>query len=371
MTLPEWLYLLLITTGATVIGVLWLMRRQWQGFVSVQQVLWQVNEAQGRDLLAFLACLPEHLARVGVEGVSYRLEWFGHVHEDHMGSTHGSPIERTWMLEDARLQLVLHVAQYRGERAMFMETLANQVAAMAYLDMILQLVRMQSVAQGVSRYQMFLAHDLKNLAQMVALFHRQIQQTQPQQAAQSLSSWQQIAPMMAERAELLAQKLVSAARLSEGGGMGESEQVPVSGRQVVARLQRWAQVHGLSLQVSGLDDALMPMCLALDWSAFDDAAFQLMRNFQQYTDAKKSVHLAWRARAEGDWWLDFCHEDMVSAGQVARMRQPLWTSSAQGMGLGLWQMAQALGRLGGESRFDHLPDGRLRFSWRLRACQSE
>lgn len=368
MTLPEWLYLLLITTGATVIGVLWLMRRQWQRFVLVQQTLWQVNEAQGRDLLAFLACLPEHLARVGVEGVSYRLAWFGHVHEDHMGSNHGSPIERTWMLEDARLKLVLHVAQYRGERAMFMETLANQVAAMAYLDMTLQLVRLQSVVQGVSRYQMFLAHDLKNLAQMVALFHRQIQQTQPQQAAQSLSSWQQIAPMMAERAELLAQKLVSAAHLSEGAS---SDLVEVSGQQVVARLQRWAQVHGLSLQVGVQEGAAMPQCLALDWSAFDDAAFQLMRNFQQYTDAHKPVCLAWRAESDDDWWLDFCHEDVVLAEQVARMRQPLWTSSAQGMGLGLWQMAQALGRLGGESRFDHLVDGRLRFSWRLRACQGE
>lgn len=353
---PEWLYVLLLTIGLTVITVLLVLRQQWRRLSKGLAQLEQKNDAVGRDLLNFLYGLYDVLSQLSVVGVSWQLSWFGREIQHEQGTKTAVAHRFVLSEQDAKLALVFYVRQSRWEQVFYDRLLLRHLKALCALDLALKMRQVSSFEQAVARYQMFLAHDLKNLAQMIVLWQKQVQSTPIDQAATALLRWQQIAPLIADRAELLAHRLSA-----PGESIVERASVfqQVSVLDVIERLQRWARVHQLVLLSEHAECADK---LLIDWSLFDDAAFQLMRNYQQHARCDAPVLLRFSCE-KSCVCFTFSHPDPVDESVFKRMQEPLWTSSENGLGLGLWQMGQVLQRMHAELSLHRDVQGVLCFVW--------
>lgn len=129
--------------------------------------------------------------------------------------------------------------------------------------------------------------------------------------------------------------------------------------ELIGRITRWAQVHGVKLEVVY---PVPDVVVEIDWEALDDAAFQLMRNYQQHASIEEAVSLT-PSIEKTHLQLLFSHPDPVDESVFKRMQEPLWTSSENGLGLGLWQMGQVLQRMHASLRLNRDAQGRLSFSW--------
>jgi hypothetical protein len=355
--IPEWLYVLLLTSGITVIAVLLYLRRQWHLFMQVLRQIQQLNDSSERDLINFLDGLCGCLTQLSVCGLQWELHWFGQVITRQQG--HESRyVHRFEIVEsEARLQVKFYVTSARWEQAFYFELLRQQLRALCSLDLALKMRAVTSFEQGVARYQMFLAHDLKNLAQMVVLWQRQVQTTPASDAVNALQRWQVVAPLIADRAELLATRLTAPGdRVHREGNF---EAIPL--QALTMRLQRWAQVHTIKLTI---ENALPHSSVQGSWTALDDAAFQLMRNYQQHANSEQAVKLSFQVDAS-KILIRFCHPQSISDDVFRRMQEPLWTSSEQGFGLGLWQMGQVLQRIHGGLQIVRDDQGAVCFLWQL------
>lgn len=353
MLIPEWFYLLLISIGITVIGVLWYLRGQWVSLMRVLALLQQHNSAVDRDLIQFLDGICDSLEKVSVCGLHWQLSWFGQCIERELGLIsryeHGFDINEG----DARLSVKFYVKSSRWEQSFYIELLRQQLEALCALDMALKMRQVNSFEQAVARYQLFLAHDLKNFAQMMMLWQRQVQETKAEEAAAALLRWQKVAPLLGDRAEQLAK------RLSAPGEPYQSQSLmAIDLSSVVQRLVRWASVHEVRLNVP---ESIANVNVLASWSNLDDMAFQLMRNYHQHSDAD-AVELTIEVNS-GEVLLLFCHPMPVSEEKLRRMQEPLWSSSELGLGVGLWQMGQIIERLGGRFAIEPGTQGNVCFHW--------
>jgi hypothetical protein len=355
--IPEWLYLFLLTVGVTVIIVLLYLRAQWRLFMRVLKQIQVLNDQNERDLINFLDGLCDSLVNVSVCGLHWQLHWFGQTIKRESGIKSDYAHHFELIESDATLKLTFYVTSARWEQAFYFELLRQQLRALCALDLALKMRQVSSFEQAVARYQLFLAHDLKNLAQMVVLWQKQVQDTPADDAVNALKRWQAVAPLIADRAALLAKRLTAPGEMA--GQTNSLDAVSVA--ELIARITRWAQVHGVRLEVVY---PLPDVVVEIDWEALDDAAFQLMRNYQQHASLEQAVSLTVNVE-KTRLQLLFSHPDPIDESVFKRMQEPLWTSSDNGLGLGLWQMGQVLQRMNAELSLRRNAQGVLCFVWRF------
>lgn len=361
MLIPEWLYVLLISIGITVIAVLWYLRHQWLKLLNSLTQLQQYNDQVDRDLIRFLEGICPLLEPISVCGLYWRLQWFGQQRETFLGTT--SRFEHTFTINegDAQVLLTFYVTSSRWEQSFYVERLAEQLRFICLLDIALKMRQVLSFEQAVARYQLFLAHDLKNLAQMMLLWQQDVQATQPQMAQEALQRWQAVAPILGERAEALAK------RLSAPGEANRSVSLlPISLSSVLERLQRWAIAHKVRLE---LIEPIPSLSILANWSHLDDIAFQLMRNYREHCDERAVLLRITQEQHDQFLCLQFCHPMLVDETTLKRMQEPLWSSSPTGLGVGLWQMGYLLERMGGRFAIKYTEQDHVCFHWQFKITE--
>ncbi|MBD3767022.1 MAG: hypothetical protein IE928_03590 [Gammaproteobacteria bacterium] len=335
--------------------VLFYLRAQWRLFMGVLEQIQQLNEHSKRDLIYFLDSLCDSLGALSICGLHWQLQWFGQTIKRDLGITSRYAHHFELVESDAHLQLTFYVTSARWEKAFYFELLRQQLRTLCALDLALKMRQVSSFEQAVARYQLFLAHDLKNLAQMVVLWQQQVQDTPIEEAIIALKRWQSVAPLIADRAALLAKRLTAPGEMVNQ--THKQTAVPVA--DLVGRIARWAQVHGVKLE---MNDSLPDVMVEIDWEALDDAAFQLMRNYQQHASIDQTVSLTVSVK-KTHLQLLFSHPDPIDEAVFKRMQEPLWTSSENGLGLGLWQMGQVLQHMNASLTLNRDAQGRLSFCW--------
>ena len=357
MLIPEWLYGLLITSGLTMIAVLLYLRFEWRIFASVLAETQIMNEQHNRDLILLLDNIYAVLEKISVCGLHWQLRWFGQVIERQIGTVSAYQYDFQLDENEALLNVTLFVKYSGGERGFYFNIVLRHLKALCALDLALKMRQVSSFEQAVARYQLFLAHDLKNFAQMVVLWQQQVQDTPEADALNALMRWQSVAPLIADRASLLAKRLSAPGEIKNQS----TSLVPLSLEHLIARIVRWAQVHDVSL---GIDYPLPVASVLAEWACLDDAAFQLMRNYQQYANQNEKVLLTVSVD-DTAVILSFLHPQVISNDTFRRMQEPLWTSSELGLGLGLWQIGQVLQSMKASFRLVHQDNHAVCFIWQF------
>lgn len=352
--MSEWfLPLALVLGGATVGAVLWWLRRGAQRLDTLQQALFELNERAGHDPLVLLAQAEFVLARVGITGVRWTVDWYGDSLSGQAGCAPpagDTPTEwdHDLVCGSLRLRLWLAGAHLRGEQRYFAQALARTLLLLLASDLWRHDALVQASLARLARLKTLLTHDVKNLAQFVQWLADQLQRLQPAPATER----SQIEPLAAaaQHARRRAERIVRALRDPEGAVADRAQ--PLS---LARAAQSAAAAHAVPLACTG-DATVWGTAEALD-TVLDN----LMKNL---ADAARREARAVRAAllitaCEGQAEARLYDPGAGPAPPLHRLFEPLYSTDPAGLGLGLWSARLWAQSQGGALRADTDAAGRL------------
>jgi signal transduction histidine kinase len=334
----------LIGSGVTLLLGLWYLRREAQKVRDEALALSHANTWNDFDALRLPAAawpiLQQRFVSMAVE-----YEWFGMRRSEQFGSISDAAqkgyllLRRNLSVGDITIDVFIWQKRLRGEQGYFASTLWEIFILLLQMDLWIKSATISSALEQSAKALTFVRHDAKNYIQLVSLLMGDISRLQPavgndlnRAVAPIIKRMQDVVPMMEARSKALL----------AGLGRGTSEPV---GRQMVKvadTLRDIAQAYDLSCQINGSGEAFV------DPRVLESIVENLLKNF---ADHGNSAHPLMIEIIPGDALLtNFTqHSDVLpDAATLLHMFEPFWTSSAAGLGLGLYQARLQAREQGGD-----------------------
>ena len=341
-------YLYLILIGSTIGAVLLHLWLQARNVNKAGLMLIRLNEQLNFDAPAFLRAAWIPLSQAGLRGIAWQMDWFGALIEGEAGQLLGRQIRREIQATEMRLNIVFYRRSVRGERDYFDETLMETFLLLLRTDMWIKSGATDATFAQMSKLNLFLQHDMKNIAQFIQLLADQLAEVPPGKEAQVLEHLRIAAPLMRHRADHVVRTLMARQPYLEAAGAV----------QLRDQIERLCRLHQLDYRIDGDAEVYVPE-KNLD-SAFDNI-------FKNYRDLvlrdKVAVPLVKVEITSTPEAVDVViYADQVVPGiEIERLFEPFWSRDPSGLGIGLYQAKQMLEACNASlsARFD--PVGRLQF----------
>ncbi|HZX33080.1 MAG TPA: ATP-binding protein [Rhodocyclaceae bacterium] len=342
------LYPLFILAGLVIGGVLFVLHRLARERDRVALDLIRLNETLGFDLFPFLEGAADRLILAGFQGMAWEIDWFGSTsrgEKGDIGNAPGSPWERDVTAPDIAVRIRLHPGKLAGERRFLALHLCETLVLLLKTD---AWIKAGSVASALSEFQrltLFLGHDVKNLAQFVRIASDQIESLPAEEEQRYLDQLRSTLPLFRERSE----RIIQALTRSHPPG-GEPADIALA-----ATIERLCAAQEVPVRITG--DAVARVQPA----SLDGILDNLIRNHDEHASG-----LALQVEIHGAEDTAITRITSGKAGQadLLRLFEPFWTSSATGLGLGLYQARQLALEQGGNLNAT-VHGGRLCFELRL------
>ena len=330
----EQVYLSLILVGVTmgaVMAALWYKSRRAS---MLNLALIRLNEQHQFDTPAFLEHAWSLLARSTLRGFGWRLNWFGVIKEGHGGLAKGCLTERAIEVGEMALSVRFYRHEGRGEQRYFEETLMETVLLLLRTDMLIKAAATDATLAQMARLNLFLQHDMKNIAQFIQLMGDQLASIPQGKEHQVLDYLRLATPLVRHRADRIVRTLTLGAAPAEPCR-------PIALRALLQQLCSLYQLKHVILGDAEVETAGSSLEVVLD---------NILKNYQD---------LALRERIT-----DLCI-DMVIGAQGAmvevtirapqagrasapeRLFEPFWSSTQDGLGIGLYQAQHLMQQQGG------------------------
>ncbi|MHB1591404.1 MAG: sensor histidine kinase [Sulfuricella sp.] len=347
------IYPYLILTGATIGAVLFTLWRQARRISRINIALIRLNEQLDFDTPAFLRAAWELLAQAGLQGISWKLDWFGISVEGQEGKQAGESVTREIQVEETRLVVTLFQPGARGERRYFNEALAETFFLLLRTDMWIKAGAVQATFMQMSKLNLFLLHDMKNLAQFIQLMDDQLA-TVPSdnERRETLKYLREAAPLMRNRADRIVRTLT----------LRQPQDIPAHGPIRSFRLrdeiEQLCRLYHLDCRISGAAEVGAP------GNTLDSALDNILKNYSDIAqrDARTAsvIHIG---IAENAGTLEITIEapEAPPIAGFERLFEPFWSSDPAGLGIGLYQAKNLLEMHHGSLSAHETPSGRLQF----------
>lgn len=329
----EDLYPYLILVGVT-IGVV-LLYLWWQshriGHISLELI--RLNEQRNFDAPQFLRDAWPLLQQAGLRGIAWRLDWFGMPGEAVHGDTGGRCLAREIAVGEMRLEINLYQGGLRGERRYFNETLIETFLLLLRTDMWIKAGATDATFAQMAKLNLFLQHDMKNIAQFIQLMSDQLTSVPAGREAQVLAHLSSAVPLIRDRADRIVRTLVAGP--SGGEHAGEL--------QLRDKLEQLCRLHDLDHVITG--SAL----LRATPSALDNALDNILKNYGDLgarSGVRPLVSIAIAPTGAGVE-IRIHAANVPAPATIERLFEPFWSSDASGLGIGLYQAKQLIESCGG------------------------
>jgi signal transduction histidine kinase len=345
-----WLYEaagFLVAAGMSLgFALLWLrngMRRRRH----VLDELLALRKVLEQDPLAGLSASGALILRLGLRGMRWQGQWYGAPVQGAVGDGAQSlagALSHDFAQADVQLNLRVSLRGLRGEARLFAEQSAQMLFAIFEGALAArELALVSSMAQR-ARVAVFVQHDMRNLAQWVALVADDMDQAQtPAEIVRSVQRLREGASLARDRAQR-----ISAALLRPDSGAGQAERwQPLD---VLDDLAQAAAMHQVVLQIEPGPAG----GLTLDWSASAWAAVldNLLGNASRLSrervgSARCKVRIAHTGQMLE---ISFETPDLPLEVPLPRLFEPWVGASPGGSGLGLYQARRVVLAAGGDLR---------------------
>lgn len=327
-------YLILIglTIGA-VMATLWLHARKAS---RINLALIRLNEQSGCDLPAFLAGCWPLLEKSDLLGMRWQLDWFG-VHSEHsVGADLDGRRCTERRIEVGEMAITLRICQRegRGERGYFEATLIETLVLLLRTDMLIKASATDATLNQLSRLNLFLQHDMKNIAQFIQLMSDQLQAVAPGKEQRVLDYLRQATPLIRHRADRIVRTLTV-------GAMADDSNRVVA---LAPYLAEACGVYALAHQIEG-EASVESRGSALD-TVFDN----LLKNYFDIGNREGQPTLCLHiniAEKNGRVQVSLQAPGGPAAPAPERLFEPFWSSDPSGLGIGLYHARQTAELQGG------------------------
>ena len=308
----------------------------------------ELNKELGFDLPRFLSACWPILKEGGIDGWSWKLQWYGSDLDGMEGDQNAKLLlNHSLSISDVTLHLDLYMNSQNPERKHFGRLLAEQLYLLATTDVWIKTGSTEKAFQQAHRVNVFLQHDMKNLAQLIHLAaDRAIKLDQdPERLSKMLALALQAA---AERADRI---------LDSVNSREESPDLPTK----IDLGELWIQtanIHNLNIRLSG--DAQIEISEKSLQSILDNLLINYVEDSRLYHPEKGSLNVDINQRGNKvicQLW----HTESPQLEDPERIFEPFWSSKREQLGIGLYQAQQLSFALGGGLKVDSEPDKPLIF----------
>ncbi len=344
----EQLVLLFILVGSTigaVLLVLWLQARK-AGRISLALI--RLNEQYNFDTPLFLRNAWPLLAQAGLRGMEWRLDWFGLPVNGEAGHCTGDSLHKEIQVAEMRLSIKVYQHRTRGERRYFHETLIETFLLLLRTDMWIKAGATDTALTQMAKLNLFLQHDMKNIAQFIQLMEDQLTHMPPDKEQKVLAYLRKAAPLIRHRADRVVRSLTM-------------KQPPANALHTMhlrKDLEQLCHLYQLDCQITGEAEIEVPA------ESLDSALDNILKNYSDIAlrnQIKPLVSIAIVDTAD-NIRITISAADTPLSSDIERLFEPFWSSDPAGMGIGLYQAKQLLEMCQGTLHAGLADDGQLHFT---------
>lgn len=331
-----------LLVGITLILVVLYLHAQSRRLRKLILKLYDVNKVVRQDALDFIDQAWPILNAAGFKGMTGNINWFG----ERITIEKGVDALVVYPVSIAEggmdFQLSLSAPRLRGERKLFVQLIFQTFKSLLVLDVSNKNTQFFLSQKRLEKYQLLVQHDIKNLAQFIQLLADQVKEANSEEEKNSLvSHLKKVLPIVTERAE----KTIKQMALSSGSFQS------VESIEFASEIARIAQGIGIEYQLKGL------FSCSMSYALFEQVIKNILENFQHHGDGNPVLI---EIKNDGQVVFSMVHQKEHGAIQRERLFEPFWSSSEEGMGLGLFITRELLSTMGGAIYFEVL-EGKNRF----------
>jgi len=327
-----------ILVGVTLALVVWYLQAQSKRLKQAILALYDVNGAVNQDALDFVDQAWPILNAAGFKGMKGQVTWFGEVRRVEKGVEAAQAYSANIAEGGMDFQLLVTAPRLRGEKKLFAQLIFQTFKSLLILDVSNKNTQFFLSQKRLEKYQLFVQHDIKNLAQFIQLLADQIKEANSEEEKNSLvDHLKKVLPTVKERAE----KTIKQMTFSSGSFQNVE---PIEFAKEISRI---VQTVGITSQIQGTFRGSMSYVL------FEQVIKNVLENFQHHGDGAPVL-----IEIMDDGQVNFMvsHNKAFGRVQSERLFEPFWSSSSDGMGLGLFITRELLSTIGGAIYFEALED---------------
>lgn len=344
----EWAWLIFVVLGFSLFFTAYYFRHQSKKLSHALSALYDLNQSVNQDALDFFDQAWSILQKVGCLQMNANIEWFGEHKTIQFGLENPSKAHKQTfkvIREDMRFELVIFLER----RAMASESLAGLVIKtfinVLKQDLVLKQAEILTSQKRLERYQLFVQHEIKNIAQFIQLLSEQVQTVHEPQAQQRLfERLKHSLPIMAQRARKTVQQMQQPL----------SESFQNSSYELKTLIEETLRMYELPASVTG--EALTQLPRALVLEVFKN----VLGNFRDHKTCETPLEIEISTDDIDKWAIIHIYSDCLveqNTMRSERLFEPFWTTSESGMGLGLFLARELLKQHNGQIEFKQNPNG--------------
>lgn len=334
--------------GLTIGVVLIYLWREARNASRIHLELIQLNEQLSFDTPAFLSAAWPLLSKADLRGMRWHLDWYGTIVEGTHGNLDEHFTSQDIQVGEIKLTLSLYAKKMRGERRYFSQTLIETFLLLLRTDMLVKADTTTATFDRMAKLNLFLQHDMKNIAQFIQLMADQVTTVVPGKEAQILAYLRVATPLIRQRADHIVRTLT----------VGPPKISALSKVDLTELMTLHAHLYHLDCEVSGR------CTIATFENILDSALDNIFKNYSDislrapYIKPQLSVLIVERD-SKVEITISACN--LPSPEHLERLFEPFWSSAPEGLGIGLYQAKQMLELCHGKLSAQKTVEGQLAF----------
>jgi signal transduction histidine kinase len=346
--LIEHIYPYLILVGSTIGAVLFALWRHARRVSRLNLALIRLNEQLDFDTPTFLRAAWEPLSHAGLRGISWKLDWFGTLVEGQSGKLEGQAIIHEIHSEEVRLKITFYQKSRQGELRYFNESLIETFLLLLRADILIKAGATQAALAQMAKLNLFLQHDMKNIAQFIQFMSDHLQAMPAGSEQQVLNYLRTATPLIRERADRIVRTLK----------VGQPQNNPLCPYRLRDEIDQLCRLHRLDCEIQGTANILAPE------HTLDSVLDNILKNYSDFSQPENLLRpLIQIEISEVGSGIDITFESRHTPQDIPleRLFEPFWSSTSDGMGIGLYQARQLLEMHGGKLEVRKTENGSLQF----------
>ncbi len=338
--LTEWGWLALIFIGFTFIFAVFYFRHQSKQLSRAISSLYRINDEVHRDALDFFQASWPELQNVGVISLNATIIWFGEHKQIVKGNISQTAKQKQSLsvgVDDMRFEMVLSMDREAEQTDSVAQVVVQTFVQILEQDIILKQSEILTSQKRLERYQLFVQHEIKNIAQFIQLLAEQVKTVNTSEQKEKLiERIQQTLPVMAKRARKTVNQMQQP--LSE---LFENQLI-----EVELLLSEIVRMYDLDVNIEGSAKTSLPRQILAE--VFKN----ILGNYRDHEVSKGQIFIKISSYEENQINILIQSQQETDADfQVERMFEPFWSTSESGMGLGLFLARELLKQVDGHVHF--------------------
>ena len=340
--LIHWLWLGFVLVGFSLFFTAYYFRRQSKRLSKALSDLYELNQSVKQDALDFFDQAWPILESLGCLKMVAKIGWFGEQKEvclGEQGAVFGKRQNFHIIRDDMEFRLVLTLNRKGAESDSLSFLVIKTFINILEQNLVLKQAEILTSQKRLERYQLFIQHEIKNVAQFIQLLSEQVESLEAEQdKVRLVDRLHQTLPSMAQRA----QKTILHMNRSLPKDYECSE------LKVHILLQEVVEMYGLDAMVTGEGELCLPYLLLVE--VFKN----ILGNFRDHALTEKPIKIKiFNEKPKLIQVTIFSQRDKVHSQVVSeRLFEPFWTTSESGMGLGLFLARELLRQMNGQIVFE-------------------